>query len=165
MKRIFKLTTLGLLALTFALFQSFTTKAFSMDWISVEGNKFVNESGETFVFKGVNIRNPHGLEEDGHWTLAHFQEAKNWGANVVRLPIHPAAWRARGEEAYLQLIDQGIVWARELGLYLILDWHSIGNLKEEMYQNEMYVTTMEETKAFWATVSARYANEPVQCGR
>ena len=51
-------------------------------------------------------------------------------------------------------------WANELGLYLILDWHSIGNLKEEKFQNKMYITDMAETEAFWNTVSARYANEP-----
>ena len=55
---------------------------------------------------------------------------------------------------------QAVVWANELELYLILDWHSIGNLKEEKYQHDMYITTMEETKSFWNTVSSRYANEP-----
>jgi len=142
-------------------FGSFTQSSSSGDWISVSGNHFVNEAGETVVFKGVNIRDPHNLEEEGHWTLTHFQEAKNWGANVIRLPIHPAAWRARGEEAYLELIDQSVAWARELGIYLILDWHSIGNLKEEKYPHDMYLTTMEETEAFWNTVSSKYANEPL----
>ena len=72
----------------------------SQDWISVSGNKFVNESGETLVFRGVNIRDPHNLEEEGHWTKAHFQEAKDWGANVIRLPIHPRA----GERAARRII-------------------------------------------------------------
>ena len=133
----------------------------SVEWIRIEGNKFVNESGETMIFQGVNIRDPHDLEEGGHWTKSHFEEAKNWGANIVRLPIHPRAWRERGEKEYLELIDQGVEWARELGLYLILDWHSIGNLKEEKYQHMMYNTTMEETIDFWNTVARRYAHEPV----
>ena len=33
------------------------------------------------------------------------------------------------------LLDQAVDWANELGLYLILDWHSIGNLKEEKFQH------------------------------
>ncbi len=141
-------------------FVSISCSSSSMDWISISGNSFVNEAGETVIFKGVNIRDPHNLAEEGHWTRAHFQEAQNWGANVIRLPIHPAAWRERGEDAYLELLDQAVSWANELGLYLILDWHSIGNLKQEKYQNEMYITTLAETDAFWNTVSARYANEP-----
>jgi aryl-phospho-beta-D-glucosidase BglC (GH1 family) len=132
-----------------------------MDWISIEGNRFVNESGQTMIFQGVNIRDPHNLEEDGNWTLAHFEEAKKWGANIIRLPIHPVAWRARGEEEYLKLIDQAVEWAGQLDLYLILDWHSIGNLKEEKFQHKMYITTVKETCHFWATVASRYANEPV----
>jgi endoglucanase len=133
----------------------------SMDRITIEGNRFINESGETMIFHGVNIRDPHNLEEEGHWTKNHFEETKRWGADIVRLPIHPGAWRARGEEEYLKLIDQAVDWARELELYLILDWHSIGNLKDEMFQHKMYNTTLEETAAFWNTVSKRYASEPV----
>ena len=133
----------------------------SMDWISIDGNRFVNESGQTMIFQGVNIRDPHNLEEDGNWTLSHFKEAKKWGANIIRLPIHPVAWRARGEEEYLKLIDQAVEWAGQLDLYLILDWHSIGNLKEEKFQHKMYITTAKETYHFWATVASRYANEPV----
>lgn len=133
----------------------------SMGWISIDGKHFVDDSGESMTFQGVNIRDPHNLEEEGHWTRSHFQEAQAWGANVIRLPIHPPSWRARGEEGYLALIDQAVEWARELELYLILDWHSIGNLKMEMFQHEMYITSVEETTAFWNAVSLKYANEPV----
>ena len=133
----------------------------TMDWIRVDGNRFVNSSGETIIFRGVNIRDPHDLARDEHWSKAHFQEVKNWGANVVRLPIHPRAWRARGQQDYLKLIDQAVTWSRDLGLYLILDWHSIGNLKQEKFFHERYVTTLEETHAFWQMVSKRYAQEPV----
>lgn len=132
-----------------------------MEWVHVEGSRFINESGETLVFRGVNIRDPHNLEENGHWTRSHFKEARAWGADVIRLPVHPVSWRARGSEAYLVLLDQAVEWARELGLYLILDWHSIGNLKQELFQHDMYVTTMAETRAFWEAVSARFAREPV----
>ena len=138
---------------------SCSQKEKSMDWISIEGNKFVNESGETMVFHGVNIRDPHNLEDEGHWTKSHFEEAKAWGANVIRLPIHRPSWRTRGEEAYLVLLDQAVEWARELGLYLILDWHSIGNLKMEMFQHPMYITSIQESTNFWSTVSLRYARE------
>lgn len=149
------------LALTLFLTPSCEENTDSRGWISIDGKNFVNEAGETMIFQGVNIRDPHNLEEEGHWTKSHFQEAKAWGANVIRLPIHPPSWRARGEEGYLALIDQAVEWAGELELYLILDWHSIGNLKMEMFQHEMYITSVEETTAFWNRVSSKYANEPL----
>lgn len=129
--------------------------------ITVQGNTFVNASGEEVVFRGLNIRDPHNLEEEGRYTKSHFEEAVNWGSNVIRLPIHPEAWRDRGKEAYLVLIDSAIVWARDLNVHLILDWHSIGNLHAEKFQSKNYITSMEETLEFWDLISERYADEPV----
>ena len=54
-------------------------------------------------------------------TKHFFEEMKHWGANVMRLPIHPRAWRKRGTPDYLNLLDQGVAWATELGLYFIID--------------------------------------------
>jgi endoglucanase len=70
------------------------------------------------------------------------------------------AWRQRGEEEYLKLLDQAIVWASELDLYLIIDWHSIGNLKTGMFQHPMYQTTKQETYNFWRSVAFRFQNIP-----
>ena len=81
---------------------------------------------------------------------------KRWDATIVRFPVHPAAWRSRGKDQYLQLLDKGVAWAAELGLYVVIDWHSIGNLKNEMYQNAMYETTQKESFEFWRTISEHY---------
>lgn len=148
------------LSLCFLVSPAVAQEGSSLGWIYVDGNRFVNQSGETVIFRGVNIRDPHNLELEDHWAKWHFTEARNWGANVIRIPIHPRAWRARGQEAYLKLIDQAVQWAHELEIHLILDWHSIGNLKQEKFQHEMYVTTPQETFAFWNAVSSRYAREP-----
>ena len=48
----------------------------------------------------------------------------------------------------------------EAGLYVVIDWHSIGNLRTEVFQNPMYETSKGETARFWQTVSARYAGNP-----
>jgi len=151
----------GIFLFNIGLERSYAQPGEQVPWIRVEGNRFVNESGETVVFQGVNIRDPHNLERDGRWDESLFREAKNWGADLVRLPIHPRAWRQRGQDEYLELVDQAVEWARGLGLYLILDWHSIGNLATEKFQNEMYITTMDETLDFWDRVSERYLDEPV----
>lgn len=85
---------------------------------------------------------------------------KSWGANLVRFPVHPAAWRRTGEEAYLQLLDKGIELAGSLNMYVVIDWHSIGNLCTEKYQAQGYETTKQETSAFWNTISKRYGKNP-----
>ena len=150
-----------LISLLFIFNTSCSENPGEMELILVDGKNFVTSTGEIIVFHGLNVSDPDKLANDGKWTRAHFEEAKNWGANIIRLPIHPARWRDRGQEEYLQLLDQAVSWANELELYLIFDWHSIGNLKEEKFQHEMYITDLEETHEFWDIVSERYADEPV----
>ncbi len=128
--------------------------------IRVEGNHFVDTSGRLVVFRGVALSDPDKLQKDGQWTRRIFDEVKSWGANIVRLPVHPLAWRSRGEERYLALLDEGVRWAREAGLYVLLDWHVIGNLGTELMQDRMYDTTRKETLQFWRAASSHYRDDP-----
>ena len=127
-----------------------------LDRISVNENDFVNTEDKTVVFRGLNTSDPDKLETQEHWNKAYFQEIKNWGANIVRFPVHPTAWVKRGKENYIKLLDDGIQWATELNLYVIIDWHSIGNLQTEMYQSDMYDTTLKQTYDFWRTIAIKY---------
>jgi aryl-phospho-beta-D-glucosidase BglC (GH1 family) len=129
-------------------------------FISVKGNRFVDEEGKTFVFRGVNISDPDKLVHNGHWNKKHFEMAKSFGANVLRVPIHPVAWRRQGKENYFDLLDQAVRWANELDLYLIIDWHSIGNLETGVFQHPMYETSKAETLNFWRSVAHRYQGIP-----
>ncbi|MBF8148584.1 glycoside hydrolase family 5 protein [Winogradskyella sp. F6397] len=129
-----------------------------LDRLTVKGNSFVNSENETFVFRGLNASDPNHLENLGHWNKSYFEEIKKWGANIVRLPVHPADWNERGKEAYLKLLNDGIQWATTLGLYVIIDWHSIGNLQTEMFQSDRYDTTLKETYDFWRTIASEYGN-------
>lgn len=126
--------------------------------ISVKGNQFVTPDGKTFVFRGFNIAEPERLFTAGNFNTALFQELKTWGANVVRFPIHPTAWRKQGKANYLRILNDGIMLAREQGIYVIIDWHSIGNLRTEMYQADMYETTQKETFEFWRIISQSFKN-------
>lgn len=129
-------------------------------FIKVKGNHFVNDKGDTVVFQGVNISDPDKLLRDGHWNAKHFDVIKQWGANVVRIPVHPISWRGHGANEYMKLIDQAVIWANQRDLYLILDWHSIGNVIDGLYQHPMYDTTLSETKQFWRSIAYRYKNVP-----
>lgn len=136
------------------------SKAQDMDFIKVQGKHFVNEAGEVIVFKGLSISDPDKIEKNGRWTKAHFEVIKSWGANLVRVPVHPRAVRQRGIRNYLKLLDEAVDWCSELGMYVVIDWHSIGNLQMEMFQADMYETTKRETCYFWKTIARHYKENP-----
>ena len=125
--------------------------------ISVKGNKFVDPEGKTVLFKGISISDPDKIEYQGHWNKAHFEQVKAMGAKLVRIPVHPIAWRQHTPEKYVELLDQAVQWCTELDMYVIIDWHSIGNLVTELFQDPMYETTRKETFEFWRIISRRYA--------
>ena len=67
-------------------------------------------------------------------------------------------------------------WATDLNMYVMLDWHSIGNMTTGVYQDPMYDTTKEETFGFWRAMSRHFGhnntvaffelfNEPAAFGR
>lgn len=132
------------------------TESKTLPKIKVEGKNIVTENGEVFRLKGVSFSDPDKLGKNGQWNKRYFQEAKNWGCNVVRFAVHPTALNNRGWEAYFDLVDKGVNLATELEMYVIIDWHSIGNLNTEKFSNKMYITSMEETVKFWKTVAQKY---------
>ena len=124
--------------------------------VKVSGKLLVDEAGNRIVLRGVNIGDPDKLAKQGHWDKRVFEAAKSFGANTVRLPIHPIAWRSRGTAEYLKLIDRCSLGQR-IKPSLIVDWHSMGNITKELYFHPMYVTNQQETREFWRTIANRYA--------
>jgi hypothetical protein len=131
-------------------------KAKLLPLIAVDGNHFVNPAGETVLFRGVSIADPDKLDGEGRWNRELFAAVKDLGATLVRLPVHPVAWRGRTPDGYLKLLDQAVDWCTDLGLYVIIDWHSIGNLETGMFQAPMYETSLPETLAFWRTIAGHF---------
>ena len=128
-----------------------------MPLISVKGNKFVDPNGNVVLFRGLSISDPDKLEMQGHWSRDHFVKVKEMGAKLVRIPIHPVAWRERTPEEYIKLLDQAVGWCTGLEMYVILDWHTIGNLETGVFQDPMYDTSKQETYNFWRIMARHYA--------
>jgi hypothetical protein len=133
------------------------TKKKVLPLIQVKGNKFVNPEGKTVLFRGLSIADPDKVERQGHWNKQLFVKVKETGANLVRLPVHPAAWQARKADKYINLLDSAVSWCTDLGMYAIIDWHSIGNLEMEMFENPIYITTKTETYDFWRKISQHFS--------
>jgi hypothetical protein len=131
-------------------------KADLLPLVSVKGNHFVLPSGETILFRGVAVVDPDNLVERGHWNRELFGAIQAMGANLVRIPVHPAAWRHQTPRAYTALLDQAVDWCTDLGMHVIIDWHSIGNLKSGMFQEPIYDTTVAETFDFWRRMAMHF---------
>ena len=131
-----------------------------LEQISVDGSRFVNESGETVIFRGVSAADPFALEEKGEWGEEYFEAIASWNANVVRIPVHPVWWREKGAEEFLKMLDDAVRWSAELGMYVIIDWHSIGNPLTDVYHRPIYLTDRGETFRFWYAVAERYKGNP-----
>ena len=132
----------------------------SVEKLSVKGKDIVTEKGEVIRLKGVSFSDPDKLAKDGQWNLRYFQEAKNWGCNVVRFPVHPPRLNDRGWDEYFTLLDQGVKWAEQLGMYVIIDWHIIGNLSTEQWFLPIYITSYDETIKFWKRVAEHFKGNP-----
>lgn len=124
--------------------------------IRVSGNKFVDAKNNTVLFRGLSIADPDKIEHEGHWNKLFFEKVKEMGAMLVRIPVHPSAWRSRTAGKYLVLLDSAVSWCSSLGIYVDIDWHSIGNLEMELFQNPMYNTSQKETYEFWRTIAAHF---------
>lgn len=125
--------------------------------LRVQGNRFVDPSGKPLILRGVSIADPDKTENLGHWNKEYFAGVQRFGTKLVRIPVHPVAWHERGVNNYLALLDQAITWCTELNMHVIIDWHSIGNLKTGLFQDPMYQTTEAETAQFWRIIAQRYA--------
>lgn len=134
----------------------YTGSAAPLPAIRVKGNRFVSGHDHTLLFRGLSISDPDKIVKDGKWGKEHFEVIRSWGANIVRIPVHPVSLRQRGFPAYLGLLDQAVDWCTELGMYVIIDWHSIGNLCMEMFQADMYETSRRETLYFWKRVAGHF---------
>src|SRR6476661_8143195 len=89
-------------------------KAGMLPLVHVYKNKFVNAKGDTILFRGVSIADPDKIDGQGMWNKQLFEEVRKLGTMLVRIPVHPAAWRERGHVQYLQLLDSAASWCTDL---------------------------------------------------
>lgn len=137
-----------------------STSVFAIDTLRVEKNKIVNEKGEVVVLRGVALIDPVALMGENEWNENHFEQMAKWKVELARIPVTPINWQKKGKEFYIKAIEQAVKWAKPRGIYLIIDWHSIGNLKDNKYQLPIYNTTLDETLDFWKTIAKHFNGEP-----
>ena len=106
--------------------------------LAIKNGRVVNNSGQTFVIKGVST---HGLSftENGvpfknYVNSAAFKELRdNWGVNTIRMAMYTSEYNGYcvGDEAnrtaLKQVIKNGVKYASDLGMYCIIDWHILND--------------------------------------
>lgn len=122
--------------------------------LSVRGSGLVDKNGNEFQLQGVST---HGIAWFPEYVnKAAFQTIRDeWGANCIRLAMYSAensGYCTGGNQAELkQLVNDGVSYATELGMYVIIDWHI-------MNQDGDPNTHKTEALAFFEEMSAKYAD-------
>lgn len=133
--------------------------------LQVSGTKLTDESGNVIQLRGVSTHGiswyPDYVNYDAFATLRD-----DWGANVVRIAMYPEEYNGYlsggDKEALKQIIDNGVNYATELGMYVIIDWHVLNYAPSRHTQ---------EACDFFAEMASKYSghdnviyeicNEPV----
>lgn len=132
--------------------------------LSVKGTQLVDKNGNAFQLKGVST---HGLQ----WFPQYVNKAAftslrdEWGCNVVRLALYTYenGYCSGGNKTELkQLVNDGVSYATELGMYVIIDWHILNERDPNTYKSEAvaFFDEMSEKYASYDNVIYEICNEP-----
>ena len=121
--------------------------------LCVKGTQLVDKTGKPFQLRGVST---HGLNWFPEYVNAYaFASMKNdWKINCVRLAMYTAEGDSYCEggnkENLKNIVSQGVEYATDLGLYVIIDWHVLHDLDPNKYK--------ADALAFFDEMSAKYAD-------
>lgn len=129
--------------------------------LHVEGNHLVNERGETVRVRGLMPADPYKLSRDGNLTQEFIEEMRTFGANAIRIPVHPEFY-SRDADYLWRYLDPIVTWAGEAGLYVIIDWHYIGNVVTGAgpMMPDIDEKPQELTMAFWTQTAGYFKDTP-----
>lgn len=131
------------------------------EMLQTDGNIIIDKSGKTITLKGVNIIGPDKLHCRNMFNQDLFTDIATIEGNVVRIPVNPEAW-LKDEDYMWRYLDSAISWAGELGMYVIIDLHFIGNIvtgKSEQMP-DIDISPRELTNSFWEQIASHYKDVP-----
>ncbi len=122
--------------------------------LHVDGAKLVDSQGNPVQLRGVST---HGLAWFGQYVnRACFSELHDtWKANVVRLALYTeeyGGYCSGGDKSGLdKLVRNGIRYATDEGMYVIVDWHILSDNNP--------LTHVDEAKAFFKSIAKEYGEQ------
>lgn len=133
--------------------------------LSVSGTKLTDASGNVVQLKGVSTHGiswfPEYVNYDAFATLKN-----DWGANVVRIAMYPEEYNGYltggDKNALEQLIENGVDYATQLGMYVIIDWHVLNYVPSKHTQEACdFFKKMASKYSDHDNVIYEICNEPV----
>lgn len=135
--------------------------------LSVKGTDLVDEGGSKYQLKGVSTHGlawfPDYVNKDSFKTLRD-----DYNANVIRLAMYTyenGGYCTDGDKSALKkLIEDGVAYATELGMYVIIDWHILNDNNPNRFKAEaiQFFGEMSKKYAAYENVIYEICNEP--CG-
>lgn len=122
-------------------------------WLSVIDGKLADSAGSPVQLKGLST---HGIAWYPDYINKNFftELKETWNCNVVRLAMYTAEYggfcSGGNKDDLYKLIDNGVTYASELGMYVIIDWHILSDNNPN--------TNKSEALMFFKTVSEKYAD-------
>jgi aryl-phospho-beta-D-glucosidase BglC (GH1 family) len=122
--------------------------------VKVKENRIINSNGKSIIFKGLMPADPSRLHNINKFNKKFFEKIKRTGANIIRIPVHPESW-VNDEDYLWRYLDPIVEWAGELNMYVIIDWHYIGNISNGEGQNmpDIDIPPRKLTSSFWNKIS------------
>ncbi|MCD8012885.1 MAG: glycoside hydrolase family 5 protein [Lachnospiraceae bacterium] len=121
--------------------------------LRVIGTQLSDENGNAVLLNGISTLGlcwyPEYINKD---CFAQFK--KEWNLNLIRLAMYteePGGYCTDGDpNALKMLIRNGVSYATELDMYVIIDWHILSDSNPN--------THIEEAKAFFEEMSSEFAD-------
>lgn len=132
--------------------------------LHVNGRNIVDERGNVFQIQGVST---HGLAWFGEYVnLESFRALKNMGVNTIRLAMYTSEYggycNGGDREQLKKLVNNGVQYATELDMYVIIDWHILSDGNPKTYENDavQFFSEMAGRYASYSNVLYEICNEP-----
>ncbi|MBO5561947.1 MAG: cellulase family glycosylhydrolase [Firmicutes bacterium] len=114
--------------------------------LAVKGTQIVDKNGEPVILQGVSTHGiawfPAYVDKEGFKTLRDTM-----GVNTIRLALYSSTNEGYSKAMHQKVID-GVNYAKELGMYVIIDWHILANGNPN--------TDKEAAKAFFTEMTGKF---------
>lgn len=121
--------------------------------LSVNGTDLVDQRGEKFRLRGMSTHGLAWFPDYVNYNTFRFLR-DDWNTNCVRLAMYTAeggGYCTGGDKEWLKsLVKNGVEYATQLGMYVIVDWHILSERDPRTYQ--------EEAKKFFDEMSRLFAD-------
>lgn len=133
--------------------------------LAVSGQKLIDRNGHETVLRGVST---HGIAWHPDFVnIEAFRTMRDsWGCNCVRVALYTHEYHGYctdgNKQELFELIRKAVTAAAELGMYIIVDWHVLGEKDPMVYADEAvrFFSQLSREYADCGNVLYEICNEP-----